>query len=130
MHSLVLSQHHNVSEFKTTVFRKRSPLFWPWAGGECGVALVLVGTWYKLVALPGYRTSTPRCPSPCQPTTDERSITYVDVVWCGACNAAVSHTLKIFVATQLPVSQMANGRKSESARLTELTELTIQSTIF
>jgi hypothetical protein len=126
MHSLVLSQHHNVSECKTTVFRKRSPLFW--AGGECGVVLVLVGTRYKLVALPGYRTSTPRCPSPCQPTTDEKSITYVGVVWCGACNAAVSHTLKNFVATQLPVSQMANGRKS--ARLTELTELTIQPTIF
>ena len=65
---------YSVSEFKTTVFRKRSSPFWPWAGG---IVLVLVGARYKLVVLPGHRTSTPRCPSSCQLTIDEKSITYV-----------------------------------------------------
>jgi hypothetical protein len=112
---------YSVSEFKTTVFRKRSPLFWPWAGG---IVLVLVGTRYKLVALPGHRTSTPRCPSSCQPTINEKSIAHVRPVQYNAvrCVQRRRQPYAQKISSQLPVSQM-HGRKS-AARLTEMTEMT------
>jgi hypothetical protein len=72
---------YNVSEFKTTIFRKRSLLFWPWAGGECGVVLVLVGTRYKPWWLCPVIGQAPRgVRVHVSQQTDEKSITYARAV--------------------------------------------------
>jgi hypothetical protein len=110
---IAILMDYNVSEFKTAVFRMRSSLFWPWVGGECG-ALYAACLWG--LALPGSRTSTPRCPSPCQPTTDGKSVIYVrtcSALQCGVpvVRATPPSVIRSKISSQLPVSQMVASRR-------------------